>query len=99
MKDTILQARTEKIKKQQEDADRAMKELLEDEKEKAADAAGSQTKSKKKKTEGRGTASACKTAPGVRGGMQICVKTLTGKVISLSWCYRWGQVTPSTKST
>jgi ubiquitin len=27
--------------------------------------------------------SACKTAPGVRGGMQIWVKTLTGKTITL----------------
>jgi ubiquitin C len=82
--DVLLQASPEKIKKQQEDADRAMKELLEeDEKEKAAAAAGSQKKSKKKKAGGQGTASACKTAPGVRGGMQIWVKTLTGKTITL----------------
>jgi ubiquitin len=61
-----------------------MKELLEeDEKEKAAAAAGSQKKSKKKKAGGQGTASACKTAPGVSGGMQIWVKTLTGKTITL----------------
>ena len=72
------------MKKKQENADRAMKELLEDdEKEKAAVAAGSQKKSKKKKAGGQGTASACKTAPGVRGGMQIWVKTLTGKTITL----------------
>jgi ubiquitin len=32
---------------------------------------------------GQGTASACKTAPGVHGGMQIWVKTLTGKTITL----------------
>jgi hypothetical protein len=84
MKDTTLQASPEKIKKQQEDADRTMRELLEeDEKEKAAAAAGSQKKSKKKKAGGQGAASACKTAPGVRGGMQIWVKTLTGKTITL----------------
>jgi ubiquitin C len=84
MKDTIPQASPEQVKKQQEDADRAMRELLEeDEKEKAAAAAGSQKKSKKKKAGGQGTASACKTAPGVRGGMQIWVKALTGKTITL----------------
>jgi ubiquitin len=83
-KNVVLQASPEKIKKQQEDADRAMRELLEeDEKEKAAAAAGSQQKSKKKKAGGQGTARACKTAPGVRGGMQIWVKTLTGKTIAL----------------
>jgi ubiquitin C len=61
-----------------------MRELLEeDEKEKAAAAAGSQKKSKKKKAGGQGTASACKTSPGVRGGMQIWVKSLTGKTITL----------------
>ena len=62
-----------------------MKELLEeDEKEKAAAAAaGSQKKSKKKKAGGQGAASACKTAPHVRGGIQIWVKTLTGKTITL----------------
>ena len=51
MKNTTQQASPEKIKKQQEDADRAMRELLEeDEKEKnAAAAAGSQKKSNKKK--------------------------------------------------
>ena len=50
MRTTIDLASREKFKKlQQEDADRAMKELLEeDEKEKAAAAAGSQKKSKKK---------------------------------------------------
>jgi ankyrin repeat protein/ubiquitin len=82
---TPLQASSEEIKKQQEDADRAMKELLEeDEKEKAAAAAAaSQKKSKKKRPGGQGTASACKTAPGVRGGMQIWVKMLTGKTITL----------------
>ena len=49
-KNVLLQASPEKIKKQQEDADRAMRELLEeDEKEKAAAAASSQKKSKKKK--------------------------------------------------
>jgi ubiquitin C len=80
----VLQASREKFKKKQEDADRAMRELLEeDEKEKAVAAAGSQKKSKKEKARGQGTASACKTAPGVRGGMQICVKTLTGKTITL----------------
>ncbi len=42
-------------------------------KEKAAAAAGSQKKSKKTRAGGQGTASACKTAPGVRGGMQIWV--------------------------
>jgi hypothetical protein len=63
MNDTILQASRETIKKQQEGADWAMKELLEeDEKEKAAAAAGSQKKSNKKKAGGQGTASACKTA-------------------------------------
>jgi ubiquitin len=84
-KDGPLQASPEKIKKQQEDADKAMKELLEeDETEKAAAAAaGSQKKSKKKKAGGQGTVSACKTAPRVRGGMQIWVKTLTGKTITL----------------
>jgi ubiquitin C len=82
MKDTTLQASPEKIKKQQEDADRAMRELLEeDEKEKAAAAAGgSKKKSSKKKAGGQGTASACKTAP---GGMQIWVKMLTSKTITL----------------
>jgi ankyrin repeat protein/ubiquitin len=84
MKDAIPQASPEKIKKQQEDADRAMKELLEeDEKEKSAAAAGSQKKSNKKKAGGEGTASACQTAPGARGGMQIWVKMLTGKTITL----------------
>ena len=49
MKDVLLLTSPEKTKKLQEDADRAMKELLEeDEKEKAAAAAGSQKKSKKK---------------------------------------------------
>jgi ubiquitin len=82
--DVLPQASPEKIKKQQEDADRAMRELLEeDETEKAAAAAGSQKKSKKKKAGGQATATACKTAPGVRGGMQIWVKTLTGKTITL----------------
>ena len=83
-KDTTQQASPEKIKKQQEDADRAMKELLEEEEREKADvaAAGSQKKSNKKKA-GQGTTSACKTAPGVRGGMQIWVKTLTGKTITL----------------
>ncbi len=82
--DATLQASPEEIKKQQEDADRAMKELLEDdEKEKAAAAAAaSQKKSKKKKAGGQGTASACKTAPGVRGGMRIWVKS-TGKTMTL----------------
>jgi hypothetical protein len=57
-----------------------MRELLEeDEKEKAAAAAGSQKKSKKKKAGGQGTASACKTAPSVRGGMQIWVKDADGQ--------------------
>jgi ubiquitin len=80
----LLQASPEKIKKEQEDADRAMKELLEEEeKEKAAAAVGSQKKSKKKKAGGQGTASACKVAPGVCGRMQIWVKTLTGKTITL----------------
>ena len=85
MKDTMPQASPEQVKKQQEDADRAMKELLEeDEKEKAAAAAaGSQKKSKKKKAGGQSAVSACKTAPGVRRGMQIWVKTLTGKTITL----------------
>ena len=85
MKDTTLQASPENIKTQQEDADKAMKELVEeDEKEKsAAAAASSKKKSSKKKAGGQGTASACKTAPGVRGGMQIWVKTLTGKTITL----------------
>jgi hypothetical protein len=59
-KDVLLQASPEKIKNQQEDSDRAMKEF---QKEKAAAAAGSQKKSKKKKAGGQGTASACKTAP------------------------------------
>jgi hypothetical protein len=70
MTDTILQANPDKVQKQQEDADRTMKELLEeDEKEKAgAAAAGSQKKSNKKKAGGQGTASACKTTPCVRGG-------------------------------
>ena len=57
--------------------------MEEEEKEKAAAAAGSQKKSKKKKAGGQGAASAGKTAPGVRGGMQIWVKTLTGKTITL----------------
>jgi hypothetical protein len=49
MKDTTLPASPEKIKKQQEVADRAMKELLEeDEKEKNAAAAGSQDKKQAK---------------------------------------------------
>jgi ubiquitin len=83
-KDVLLQASTQKIKEQQKDVDRAMRELLEeDEKDKAAAAVGSQKKSKKKKTGGQGAASVCKTAPGVCGGMQIWVKTLTGKTITL----------------
>jgi len=61
-----------------------MKELLEeDEKEKTDAAAGSQKKSKKKRAGGQGIASICKTAPGVRGGMQMCVKKLTVKTITL----------------
>ena len=49
MKDTLLQASPEKIKKQLEDADRAMKELLEtEENEPAASAAGSQKKKQAK---------------------------------------------------
>jgi large subunit ribosomal protein L40e len=81
-KDVPLQAGPEKIKKKQEDADRAMRELLEeDKKEKAAAAPGSQKKLKKKRAGGQGTASACKTAKGVRGAMQVWVKTLTGKTI------------------
>jgi ubiquitin C len=83
-KDTLLQASPAEINKQQEDADRAMKELLEeDEKEKTAVAAGSQKKSKKKKAGGQDTASACQTATRVRGGMHIWVKNLTGKTITL----------------
>ncbi len=75
--------------RQQEDADRAMKELLEeDQKENAAAAAGSQKKSKKKKAGGQGTASACKAAACVRGGMQIWVKTLTDKTITLELVLR-----------
>ena len=59
------------------------RELLEeDEKEKAAAAAGSQKKSNKKKAGGQSTARTCEAAPGVRGGMQIWVKTMTGKVIT-----------------
>jgi len=57
--------------------------LEEDEKEKAAAAAGARKKSKNKKGGDQGTASARKAAPGVRGGMQIWVKTLTGKTITL----------------
>jgi ubiquitin len=84
MKGTTPQANPQKIKKQQEAADRAMKELLEeDAKEKAAASAGSQKKSNKKTAGGQGTSSASKTAPGVRGGMQIWVKKLTGKTITL----------------
>jgi ubiquitin C len=62
-----------------------MKELLEeDEKEKeAAASAGSQKKSSKKKAGGQGTASACKTVARVGGGMQIWIKALTGKTITL----------------
>jgi ubiquitin C len=62
-----------------------MKELLEeDEKEKAAAAAaGSQKKSNKKKAGGQSTTSVCKTTPRVRDGMQIWVKKLTGKTITL----------------
>jgi ubiquitin C len=83
-KDVLVQANLEKLKKQQEDADRVMMELLEeDEKEKAAAVADSQKKSKKKKAGGQGTSSACKTATGVRGDMQIWVKMLTGKIITI----------------
>jgi ubiquitin C len=57
--------------------------LEEDEKEKAAAAAGSQKKSNKKKAGGQSTARACEAAPGVRGGMQIWVKSLTGKTLEL----------------
>ena len=61
-----------------------MTELLEeDEKEKAAAAAGSQKKSKKKKAGGQGTASSCKTLTRVCGVIQIWVKTLTDKTITL----------------
>jgi hypothetical protein len=52
--------------------------LEEDEKEKAAAAAGSR-RNRRKMQEVEGTASACKTAPSVCGGMQIWVKALTGK--------------------
>ena len=88
-KDVLLQASPEKIKKQQEDADRAFKELFEeDKKEKAVAAAGSQKKLKMKMAGGQGTARACKTAPDLRGGMHISVKepagqALTGKTITL----------------
>jgi ubiquitin len=83
-KDTLQQVSPTQTNKHQEDADRAMNELLkEDEKEKAAIAVGSQKKSKKKKKEGQDTSSSCKTAPHVRGGMQIWLKTLTGKTITL----------------
>ncbi len=83
-KDVLVQASAEKIKKQQEDADRAMRELLEeDEKEKAAAAAGSQKKSKKKKAEVK-----VQRAPVRR--RQACVvacrsgsKTLTGSQPSI----------------
>jgi ubiquitin C len=61
-----------------------MGELLEEEEKDAAGAAaGSRKKSKKKKAGGQGAASACKAAACVRGGMQIWVKTLTGKTITL----------------
>ena len=62
-----------------------MKELLEeDEKDKTVVAvAGSQKKSKKKKTGGQGAESVCKTTPVVCGGMQIWVKTLTDKTMTL----------------
>ena len=56
-------------------------ELLEDEKEKNAAAAGSQ-KTQKKKTGGQFTTRACKTAPHVSGGMRIWLKTLTAKTIT-----------------
>jgi hypothetical protein len=69
-----------------------MKELLEEEEKEKAAAAGSQKKSKKKKAGGQGTASACKTAPRVRGGMQIWVKMLTGNARVVVK----GGVTPST---
>jgi hypothetical protein len=83
-KSVLLQASPEKIKKQQEDADRVMRELLEeDKKEKVTAATGSQKKSKKKKAVGQGTASACKMVACFRGDMQIWVKTLTGKTITL----------------
>ncbi len=59
------------------------KELLEeDEEEKTAAAAGSQKKSKKNRVAGQGTASTCKTVASMRG-IQIWVKTLTGKTITL----------------
>jgi hypothetical protein len=48
-------------------------------KEKTTAATGSQKKSKKK-TGGQGTVRACETVSGVRSGMQIWVKTLTGQV-------------------
>ncbi len=83
IKDVLLLASPEKIKKQQEDADRTMRELLEQEvKDSVSASAGSQKKSKKKRAGGQGTASVCKTSPGVRGGIQIWVTTLTGKTIT-----------------
>jgi hypothetical protein len=83
IKDVLLLASPEKIKKQHEDADRAMRELLEQEvKDSASAAAGSQKKSKKKRAGGQGTVSVCKMSPDVRGDMQIWVKTLTDKTIT-----------------
>ena len=60
MTDTIPQVSPEKIKTQQEYADRVMKGLLEeDEKEMETATTGAQKKSNKKKTRGQGRGGSC----------------------------------------
>jgi hypothetical protein len=83
VKEVLLQPSPDHTKRQQEDADRAMRELLEEEEKDAAGAAAvSHKKSKKKKARGQG-ASTGSSPPRVRDGMQICVKTLTGNTMRL----------------
>jgi hypothetical protein len=61
-----------------------MKELLEeDDKDIEADSSGSQKKSKQKKAGVQGTASVCNTVPDVCGDIQIWVKNLMDKTITL----------------
>ncbi len=67
MKDVLLQTSPEKFKRQQEDSDRAMKELLEEEEKSAAGAASvsqkKSNKSKKKKAGDQGVSASSKAAP------------------------------------
>jgi hypothetical protein len=74
VKDVLLWARPEKIKKT---AGRCWQG------DEGGGRKDSQKKSKEKKAGGQGTTRACKTTLDVRGGIQIWVKTLTVKIMTL----------------